>query len=93
MSDKTISQKIPMRLVTTKIGVDWWAVPGLDFADEQGYVALTDMLDKESIEYGFNIIDHATEPAKNSIVVARQLMQAIQKLQTAFYDSKAAADA
>ena len=93
MSDKTLGQKIPMRLVTTKIGVDWWAVPGLNFADENGYLALTDMLDKESIEYGFNIIDHGVEPVKNSIVVARQLMQAIQKLQTAFYDSKAAADA
>ena len=93
MSDKTLGQKIPMRLVTTKIGVDWWAVPGLNFADENGYVALTDMLDKESIEYAFNIIDHGVEPVKNSIVVARQLMQAIQKLQTAFYDSKAAADA
>jgi hypothetical protein len=92
MSDKTLGQEIPMRLVTTKIGVDWWAVPGLNFADEQGYVALTDMLDKESIEYAFNIIDHGVDPVKNSIVVARQLMQAIQKLQTAFYDSKAAAD-
>jgi len=30
---------------------------------------------------------------KNSIIVARQLTQAIQKLQTAFYQSKAAADA
>ena len=60
---------------------------------EESFVALTDMLDKESIEYAFNIIDHGVEPVKNSIVVARQLMQAIQKLQTAFYDSKAAADA
>ena len=60
---------------------------------EESFVALTDMLDKESIEYGFNIIDHGVEPVKNSIVVARQLMQAIQKLQNAFYDSKAAADA
>ncbi len=93
MSDKKLGQEIPMRLVTTKIGVDWWAVPGLNFADENGYVALTDMLDKESREYGFNIIDHAVDPAKNSIVVARQLIQALQKLQTAFYKSEAAANA
>ena len=51
------------------------------------------MLDKESIEYAFNIIDHGVEPVKNSIVFARQLMQAIQKLQTAFYKSEAAANA
>jgi len=73
--------------VTTKIGVDWWAVPGLNFADENGYVPLTEMLDKESVEYAFNIVDHAVEPAKNSIVVARQLMQAIQKMQTLFYET------
>jgi hypothetical protein len=91
MSDKTLGQEIPMRLVTAKIGVDWWAVPGLNFADDNGYVPLTDMLDKESIEYGFNIIDHAVDPVKNSIVVARQLIQALQKLQTAFYKSEAAA--
>ena len=60
---------------------------------EESFVALTDMLDKESIEYGFNIIDHASEPMHFSIIMARQLMQALQKLQTAFYDSKAAADA
>jgi hypothetical protein len=87
MSDKTLKQEIPMRLVTTKIGVDWWAVPGLNFADENGYIPLTEMLEKESVEYAFNIIDHAVEPAKFSIVVARQLMQALQKLQTLFYET------
>jgi len=35
------------------------AAPALNFADENGYVSLYDMLDKESVEYGINIIDHA----------------------------------
>ena len=77
-----------MRLQTHKIGVDWWAAPALNFADEKGYVSLYDMLDKESLEYGINIIDHAAEPMQQSVVVVRQLMQALQKLQNAFYASK-----
>ena len=92
MTCKGVNQNIPMRLVTTKIGVDWWAVPGLNFADEKGYVPMTELIDKESVEYALNIIDHASEPMQFSIIMARQLIQALQKLQTAFYDSKAAAD-
>ena len=76
-----------MKLQTTKIGVDWWAAPALNFADENGYVSLYDMLDKESVEYGLNIIDHAAAPMQQSIIVVRQLVQALQKMQNAFYDS------
>ena len=78
MTCKGVNQEIPMNLATTKIGVDWWAIPALKFADEQGYVPLTDMLDKESIEYGFNIIDHASEPMQQSIITVRQLLQFVQ---------------
>ncbi len=92
MSDKKLGQEIPMRLVTTKVGVDWWTVPALNFSDENGFVPMTELLDKESTEYALNIIDHAVDPAKNAIIVARQLMQALQKLQTAFYDSEKAAN-
>ena len=84
---KGLDQQIPMRLATTKIGVDWWACPALNFADEKGYVPLTEMLDKESLEYGINIIDHAAEPMQQSIVVVRQLVGALQKMQNAFYAS------
>ena len=87
MTCKGVNQTIPMRLATTKIGVDWWAAPALNFADENGYVPLTEMLDKESLEYGINIIDHAAEPMQQSVVVVRQLLQALQKLQNAFYAS------
>ena len=76
------NMQIPMRLQTHKIGVDWWAAPALNFADENGYVSLYDMLDKESLEYGINIIDHAAEPMQQSVIVVRQLMQALQKLQS-----------
>ena len=87
MTCAQLNQHIPMRLATTKIGVDWWAAPALNFADENGYVSLYDMLDKESVEYGLNIIDHAAGPMQESIIAVRQLTQALQKLQNAFYSS------
>ena len=74
------NMQIPMQLQTTKIGVDWWAVPALNFSDEKGYVALTDMLDKESLEYMINIADHAAEPMMGSITTVRQLMQYLQTM-------------
>jgi len=74
------NQVIPMRLATTKIGVDWWAAPALNFAGESGFVPITDILDKESMEYGLNIIDHAAEPMQQSIITVRQTLKALQKL-------------
>ncbi len=87
MTCQGLSQTIPMKLQTIKFGIDYWAMPALNFADENGYVALTDMLDKESIEYMVNIADHAAEPMQQSIVTVRQLMQALQKMQNAFFTS------
>ena len=85
MTCKGVNQQIPMRLVTSKVGVDYWAMPALNFADENGFVPLTELLDKESIDYGINIVDHAILPLKESVVVMRQLTQALQKLQSIFY--------
>jgi hypothetical protein len=53
-------------------------MPAFNFADEQGYVSIIDLLDKESIEYGINIIDHAAEPMAGAIVTVRQLLQFVQ---------------
>ena len=90
MTCKHQNQQIPMKLVTAKFGVDYWAMPALNFADENGFTPLTELLDKESIEYGINIIDHAAEPMQQSIIVVRQLVQALQKLQSAFLQTKPA---
>ena len=78
MTCKGVNQVIPMKLQTEKFGVDYWAMPAFNFADEQGYVSIIDLLDKESIEYGINIIDHAAEPMAGAIVTVRQLMQFVQ---------------
>ena len=87
---KGVKQQIPMRLVTSKFGVDWWSMPSFNFADENGYVALTELLDPESVQYGINIIDHAAEPMQQSIIVVRQLAQALLKMQSAFVSTKPA---
>ena len=75
---KGVNQVIPMKLQTAKFGVDYWAMPAFNFADEKGYVSIIDLLDKESIEYGINIIDHAAEPMAGAIVTVRQLLQFVQ---------------
>ena len=77
---KGVNQTIPMRFMTTKFGVDYWAMPSYNFSDENGYVSLTDLLDPESITYGINIIDHAAAPMQQSIIVAGQLVQYLQTL-------------
>ena len=78
MSCDGVNQEIPMRLQTEKFGVDYWAMPAFNFADEQGYVPFTQLLDKESVEYAINIVDHAAEPMAGAIVTVRQLLQFVQ---------------
>ena len=84
MTCKGVNQEISMRLMTTKFGVDWWSMPSFNFADENGYVAFTELLDPESVQYGINIIDHAAEPMQQSAIVVRQLLQYIQGLVSGF---------
>ena len=78
MTCKGVNQVIPMRLQTEKFGVDYMAIPSLNFADEKGYVPITELLDKESVEYAINIVDHAAEPMAGAIVTVRQLLQFVQ---------------
>ena len=78
MTCKGVNQEIPMRLQTEKFGVDYWAMPAFNFADENGYVPFTQLLDKESVEYAINIVDHAAEPMAGAIVTVRQLLQFVQ---------------
>lgn len=73
-----VNQEIPMRLQTEKFGVDYWAMPAFNFADEPGYVPFTQLLDKESVEYAINIVDHAAEPMAGAIITVRQLLQFVQ---------------
>ena len=78
MTCKGVNQVIPMKLQTEKFGVDYWAMPAFNFADAKGYVSIIDLLDKESVEYAINIVDHAAEPMAGAIVTVRQLLQFVQ---------------
>ena len=78
MTCKGVNQVIPMKMQTEKFGVDYWSMPALNFADEQGYVPFTQLLDKESVEYAINIVDHAAEPMAGAIITVRQLLQFVQ---------------
>ena len=82
MTCKGVNQTIPMRMMTTKFGVDYLPMPAFNFADENGYVSLVDLLDPESVQYGINIVDHAAEPMQQSIIVVRQLLEFVQSLHT-----------
>ena len=90
MTCKGVNQTIPGKLVTTKFGVDWWSMPAFKFADEDGYVTFTDLLDSESVTYGINIIDHAAAPMSQSIIVMRQLLQYLNQVVGAYqiYDGQ-----
>ena len=90
---KGVNQVIPMKLQTEKFGVDYWAMPAFNFADEQGYVPFTQLLDKESVEYAINIVDHAAEPMAGAIVTVRQLLQFAQTFMMQMRVSQAQAQA
>ena len=84
---KGVNQTIPMKLMTAQYGVDWWTMPAFKFSDEEGYVTYVDLLDKEALAYGINIIDHAVEPMKQSIIVVRQVVQYVLGLIKGFKDT------
>ena len=77
---KGLNQQIPMTLQTTALGVDYVAMPSLKFADEDTFVPLTDLLDKEGMAYALNIVDHSIAPARETIVSVRQLLVVLRKL-------------
>lgn len=81
---KGINQTIPMCVLNTKVGVDNWALYGFNFADENGYVSILDLLDAESVAYAFNIIDHTAEPMQQGALVLAQLIQAAQQFMGSF---------
>ena len=77
---KGVDQQIPMTLQTTAFGVDYVSMPSLKFADEEGYLPLTALLDMEGLAYAVNIVDHTLAPARQSIVTVRQLLAILPKL-------------
>lgn len=65
---------LPMRLTTTPVGIDYWAVYEVQFS-ENDYVNLLAMLDRKTFAYVLNIIDHSTDHMQQSAIVVRQLLE------------------
>ena len=74
---KATDQTLPMRLATTPVGIDYWAVYQVKFSDED-YVSLLEMLDRKTFAYVLNIMDHSTDRMQQSVIVMRQLLEFIQ---------------
>lgn len=81
---KGINQTIPMRLLTAKVGLDWWVLYGFKFADNTDYVPLNELVDAESMQYVTNIADHSVEPMEQGVIVVRQLLQYLQNFVNGF---------
>ena len=56
VSCKALSQELPFKMVTKKFGVNYIPAPAVKFADEEDYVPLTDLTDKETLEYTINFL-------------------------------------
>lgn len=84
MTCKGINQTIPMRLVTTQVGIDYWALYGFKFDGSDEYVSLKDLLDQESVEYFINIVDHSADHMEQGILVVRQFFQYMQSFANGF---------
>ncbi len=84
MTCNGMENSIPVRMVTTKFGVDWWTMPALNFADENGFVPFTELLDAETVQYAINVLDHSAEPLQESLISIRQLILYVVKLVNGF---------
>ena len=83
-----VALTFPMQLQTVKFGVDYTPMLSFKFADEKDYVALSDMLDRDSEIYLINILDHAMDPMAESFITVRQLIQFVQNIQGLFGQSE-----
>ena len=79
ISCKGTNQTLPMRLATTPVGIDYWAVYQVKFSEED-YVSLLAMLDRKTFAYVLNIVDHSTDHLQQSVIVVRQLLQYLQTI-------------
>lgn len=74
ISCKGTNQTLPMRLATTPVGIDYWAVYQVKFSEED-YVSLLAMLDRKTFAYVLNIMDHSTDHLQQSVIIVRQLIE------------------
>jgi hypothetical protein len=68
-SFKGIEKELPMQVIVCQVGVDYWAVPAVKFADEERYTPIVELLDIKSMNYLINIASHCVQPLTTSVAV------------------------
>ena len=63
---------------TTQFGIDYFPIVSLLFEGENDYIPANKLMGLKNWEYVINIIDHASEPAAQSITVLRKLIEVIE---------------
>lgn len=63
---KKLNAKLPAKLVTTKVGVDYTPLPAVSF-DEKEFTPITELIDVKSTGYLINIADHCVQPLSTAV--------------------------
>ncbi len=79
ISCKATNQTLPMRLATAPVGIDYWSIYEIQFS-EQEYLSLLTVLDRKTFAYLLNIMDHSADHMQQGVIVVRQLMELMLKL-------------
>lgn len=63
----------PMKLITVPFGVTYTATLGVKFPDNEDYVAVASLFDKETQAYAMNVLDQCIPELQDSAAVVKQL--------------------
>ena len=63
---KKLNAELPVKLVTTKVGVDYTPLPAVSF-DGKEFTPITELIDVKSTGYLINIVDHCVEPLSTAV--------------------------
>lgn len=64
---KGLEMKLPMKLVASQVGVDYWAMPAVKFEDQNDYTPIVELFDIKTMNYLFNIADHGVQPLMTTV--------------------------
>lgn len=63
---KKLNAELPAKLIATKIGLDYFAMPAVSF-DGKEYTPVTELLDLKSAGYLINTVDHCVQPLSTAV--------------------------
>lgn len=83
-----VDMVLPMTLVTYPIGVDYWAMPAVQFPDENHLTPFVALLDIKSINYIINIADHCVQPLMGTAASVGSLVYSLANLYFGVLEAK-----